>query len=80
MGEAALVGSLPPAGEEMTDSEKLVMLMEELIELERTGHDLLPDADGYLTLHVDGCHGCLANDILTRLFEAEMIDSLSLDD
>lgn len=56
----------------MTETEKLKYLLEELQELERDGHDLVADEDGYLRWHTDGCHGCLANSILSRLFEYEM--------
>lgn len=56
----------------MTEAEKLNYLLDELRELERDGHDLVADEEGYLRWHTDACHGCLANDILTRLFEYEI--------
>ena len=56
----------------MTETEKLTFLLDELQKLEREGHDLIADDDGYLRWHVSGCHGCLANSILSRLFEYEM--------
>lgn len=60
----------------MTETEKLNYLLDELRTLEREGHDLVADEDGYLRWHTDGCHGCLANDILTRLFEIEITGTI----